>query len=95
MVHQFFYFEKETSIFITLTLRGSGRLWSLRFPFLRTFQNCQKTTNAICINLSDFSFNTRVYNLISVPHITQLISEDAIISSKKDPRIGSKKEKKS
>ena len=41
------------------------------------------------------SCNTRIYNLISVPKITRLLSWDAIISSKTDPQSGSKKEKKS
>ena len=41
------------------------------------------------------SYNTRIYNLISVPQITRLLSWDAIISSKTDPQNGSKKEKKS
>ena len=39
--------------------------------------------------------NTIVYNLISVPQITRLLSGNAIISSKTDPRSGSKKEKRS
>ena len=39
--------------------------------------------------------NTRVYNLISVPQITRLLLEDTTISSKTDPRNGSKKEKRS
>ena len=40
-------------------------------------------------------FNTRIYNLISVPQITRLLLGDAIISSKIDPHNGSKKEKRS
>ena len=36
--------------------------------------------------------NTRVYNLISVPQITQLLLEDAIISSKTEPANGIKNE---
>ena len=39
--------------------------------------------------------NTRVYNLISVPPITWLLLEDVIISSKTEPRNGSKKENRS
>ena len=35
---------------------------------------------------------TLVYNLISVPQITRLLLEDAIISSKTDPRNSNKKE---
>ena len=38
---------------------------------------------------------TRIYNLISVPQITQLLLGDAIISSKTDLRSGNKKEKRS
>ena len=38
---------------------------------------------------------TRVYNLIFVPQITRLLLGDATISSKTDPRTGSKKDKKS
>ena len=41
------------------------------------------------------SFNTRVYNLISVPQITQLLLEDAIISSKTEPANGRKNENRS
>ena len=39
--------------------------------------------------------NTRVYNLISVPQITRLLLEDAIISSKTEARNASKKENRS
>ena len=39
--------------------------------------------------------NTWVYNLISVPQITQLSLEDAIISSKTEPANGSKNENRS
>ena len=42
-----------------------------------------------------FEDNTRIYNLISVTQITRLLLRDAIISSKIDPHIGSKKGKKS
>ena len=38
---------------------------------------------------------TRVYNLIFFPQITRLLLGDATISSKTDPRTGSKMEKKS
>ena len=38
--------------------------------------------------------NTRVYNLISVTYITSLLLRDALISSKTEPRNGSKKEKR-
>ena len=34
--------------------------------------------------------NTRIYNLISVPQVTPLLLEDAIISSKTEPPNGSK-----
>ena len=44
-------------------------------------------------NTAEVSCNTRIYNLISVPQITQLLLGDAIISSKTDPHNGSKKEK--
>ena len=37
------------------------------------------------------STNTPVYNLISVPQITRLLLEDAIISTKTKLRNGSKK----
>ena len=37
----------------------------------------------------------RVYNLIFFPQITRLLLGDATISSKTDPRTGSKMEKKS
>ena len=40
-------------------------------------------------------FNTRIYNLISVPQITRLLLGDTIISSKTDQHNGSKKEKRS
>ena len=39
-------------------------------------------------------FNIRVYNLIPVSQITQLLLEDAIISSKIESHNGSKKEKR-
>ena len=39
-------------------------------------------------------YNTRIYNLISVPQITQLLLGDAIISSRTDLRSSSKKEKR-
>ena len=39
--------------------------------------------------------NTRIYNLISVPQITQLLLGDAINPSKTDPHNGSKKERRS
>ena len=39
--------------------------------------------------------NTRVYNLISVPQIAQLLLEDAIILSKTEPANGSKNENRS
>ena len=38
---------------------------------------------------------SRIYNLISVPQITRLLSGDAIVSSKTDLHNGSKKEKRS
>ena len=40
-------------------------------------------------------YNTRVYNLISVPQITQVSLEDAIISSKTELANGSKNENRS
>ena len=39
--------------------------------------------------------NARVYSPISVPQIIRLLLKDVIILSKTDPRIGSKKEKRS
>ena len=39
--------------------------------------------------------NTRIYNLISVPKITQFLLEDTIISSKTNPPSGSMKQKRS
>ena len=36
-------------------------------------------------------YNTRIYNLISIPQITRLLLRDEIISRKTDPRGGSKK----
>ena len=41
------------------------------------------------------SFDTRIYNLISVPQITRLLLGDAIISSKADRRNRIKKDKRS
>ena len=39
--------------------------------------------------------NARIYNLIFVPQITLFLLEDAIISSKTNPCIGSTKQKRS
>ena len=39
--------------------------------------------------------NKRVYSIISVPQITRLLFGDASISSKRDPRNGSKTEERS
>ena len=43
----------------------------------------------------NFLMNTRIYNLNSVPQITQLLLEDAIISRKTEPANGSKNENRS
>ena len=45
----------------------------------------------ICI----FLRNAQIYNLISVPQITRLLSGDPMISNKIDPHNGSKKERRS
>ena len=62
-------------------------------------QNVQfLTLSALIFRCLLFRFsvcNTRVYNLISVPQITQLLLEDAIISSKTEPANGSKNENRS
>ena len=47
------------------------------------------------LNQYIFEDNTRIYNLISVTQIARLLLRDAIISSKADPHIGSKKGKRS
>ena len=46
-------------------------------------------------NFSATAMNILVYNLISLPQVTRLLLEDAIISSKTEHRNGSKKENQS
>ena len=49
----------------------------------------------IVLAVMDLLFNTRIYNLVSVPQITRFLLEDAINSSKTDTQNGSKNEKRS
>ena len=46
-------------------------------------------------NLKILVFNTRIYNLISIPQITRFLLEDLIISRKTGQCIGSAKPKRS
>ena len=51
-------------------------------------------TASVCF-LSNVLINTRIYNLSSVPQMTQFLLVDAIISSKTNPYSTSKKKKRS
>ena len=64
------------------------------FP-VRDRKSAGEEVGLIKVFITGFLTNTRVYNLISVPHITRLLLGDAIISSETDLRTGSKKEKRS
>ena len=88
---------------------GSNLFFSITFYLLVTSVNYHVPLNTViyclifnfngfihhCFGCYGSLFNTRIYNLVSVPQITRFLLEDAINSSKTDTQNDSKNEKRS